>query len=118
MQRKAHISLANLLKNMADQFRGYDICAGRVLIEGEALTSLVQTLDEAAAAAAQLENRAQAEVCLGEQPGSAKIIRFRPRWPRSNARARSLRHSPWRVQPTSMPGMIHADEDDDGGDAA
>ncbi len=49
------MKLSDTLREMRDQFRGYEIVDGQVLISGEALSSLVETLDMAHRAALRLE---------------------------------------------------------------
>ena len=118
MQREAHLSLSDLLKNMADQFRALDACDGQVLIEGEALTSLVDTLDFASEAAARLEDRVNATGCPPQPVAAGKVVPFPPRRERHHPRAR--RHSLWGARPVSRPGVTVVDDDDtgNGGDAA
>ena len=118
MQRDAHLSLSDLLKNMADQFRAFEACEGQLLLQGEMLTSLIETLDFASEAAARLEDRVHATGCPPQSVTEGKIVPFPPRRERHHPRAR--RHSPWNARPLSRPGMMVADDDDtgNGGDAA
>jgi len=96
MQHNAQISLSALLKNMADQFRAFDVCEGSVIIEGQALTNLVSSLDLAADAAARLEG------------AGARVIPF----PRRGS------FGAWRPAPRGGTETPPARGGDDGGDAA
>jgi len=100
--------LSNVLRTMRDQFRGHEIADGQVIISGEALSSLVQTLEFATEAARAMEQQLASYRCREQHRG--RVVPFPPR---HSAR----RHSPWRPNPAAIPGHV-SDSDDDGGSAA
>jgi len=111
------MKLSNLLTNIRDTLRAHDITEGAVTIEGEALRTLVETLDQAAAAARALEAEREllAEPCPEARP-VAQGGNVTPLPRRRHHAPRARRHSPWRPQQRFRPGIIKGD--DDGGDAA
>ena len=109
------MKLSHTLRNIRDQLRGHEIADGQVIIRGEALSSLIETLDFAADAAAALEREL-------EQARTQPRVQARPAGrvvplPRRAHHARSRRQSPWRPTSTTTPGRVSG-HDDDGGDAA
>ena len=106
------MKLSHTLRNIRDQLRGHEIADGQVIIRGEALSSLVETLGLAADAATALEREL-------EQARTQPRVQARPAGrvlplPRRAHHAR--RHSPWRPAHHATPGYVI--DDDDGGDAA
>ena len=119
-------TLSSLLKNIADTLRAQALEGDQVFIAGDELKGLIDTLDYATEAARKLEDGAGAMAATpparraaGE--ASANVTPLPTGERRHHRRARGARlHSPWRPNPVSWPGMIHADdgEDGNGGDAA
>ena len=118
-------TLSALLQNIADTLRAHALEGDQVIIAGDELTGLIDTLDYAADTARKLEDGA---VALPSAPParhaagdvSANVTPFPVGERRHHRRARGARrHSPWRPQSVSRPGLTHADDgENDGGDAA
>ncbi len=110
------IKLSTTLRNIRDQLRGHEITDGQVIIRGEALSSLVETLDFAADAAAALERELE-EGRTTPQVQARPAGRVVPLPRRAHHALHHRRQSPWRPTSTTTPGRV-AGHDDDGGDAA
>lgn len=104
------MKLSTTLRNIRDTLRAHEITDGQVIIRGEALASLVETLGFAADAAAALERDLEDTAC--------RTVRSRPAgrivpWPRSRVR----RHQP-QSRPVPSGSIQPGSDDSNGGDAA
>ncbi len=118
-------TLSSLLKNIADTLRAHALEGDQVIIAGEELKGLIDTLDYAAETARQLEDGAGAlpaepPACRAAGDASTNVTPFPAGERRHHRRARSARrHSPWRPAPVCRPGLTRADDgENDGGDVA
>ncbi len=103
------MKLSDTLREMRDQFRGYEIVEGQVLISGEALSSLVETLDMAHRTALRLEQ---------ERSGGDRrrpVLRLVPGGRNADPRNAGAKRPPVR---TWTPWSAGRNTPDDGGSAA
>jgi len=107
-------TLSDLLKTIRDQFRGHEIADQQMLVAGEALSALVETIDHAREAAQRLEAELEEH---RRRAGGGNVVGFpRRRHMDDRPRCRAWRHSPWHTDPASISGAVM--DDDDGGSAA
>ncbi len=103
------MKLSETLREMRDQFRGYEIVDGQVLISGKALSFLVETLDMAHQAARKLEQ---------ERPGGDRrqpVLRIVPGGRNADPRNAGAKRPPVK---TWTPWDAGRNTPDDGGSAA
>jgi len=105
--------LSEILKNIRDTFAGHAIADGRIVIEEEALFSLVETLDMAVDAARALERERSAPASVHLPANSPRHHANRRGW-RGRQQDAIRRHS----AVFSPPRRGNPDGNDSGGDAA
>ena len=119
-------TLSSLLKNIADTLRAHAIEGDQVIIAGDELTGLIDTLDYAAETARRLEDGHGALPSAPPTPrahgtGTSNVTPF-PAPPRRRHHSRNRGFSPWRQPPSwNVPGATSSTDDNDngnGGDAA
>jgi len=103
------MKLSDTLREMRDQFRGYEVVEGQVLISGKALSSLVEALDEAHRAALRLEQERSGE--HARRP----VLRLVPGGRNTDPRDAGSRRPPVK---TWTPRSAGGRAPDDGGSAA